>query len=238
GDYIGIVDPNWRPVYINPAGRKMVGLPLDFPVKNTTTSDYLPPDQRAFLTDVIVPSVMEQGRWQGETYLRHWQTKEASRVSNDTFLVRDPKTGRLLGISAIVRDISDVRRAQDQLRESEGRLERALRGSNLGTWDWNIDTGAVIFNSRWAEMRGFSLDEVRPHVDSWSSTVHPDDLPDVLQSLNHHMQGLTSEYEGEYRVRTKSGSWIWVLARGKVFTRDENRQPIRMVGTELDITDR
>jgi len=119
-----------------------------------------------------------------------------------------------------------------------GILECALRGSNLGTWDWDIKTGEVIFNSRWAEMRGFSIDEVRPHVDSWSSNVHPDDWEDTLQSLNHHIQGITSEYEGEYRARTKSGSWIWVMARGKVFARDENHQAIRMVGTDLDITDR
>jgi PAS domain S-box-containing protein len=87
-------------------------------------------------------------------------------------------------------------------------------------------------------MRGFSLDEVRPHVDSWSSNVHPDDWEDTLESLNHHIQGITPEYEGEYRARTKSGSWIWVMARGKVFTRDANHQAIRMVGTDLDITDR
>src|SRR5262249_29744462 len=73
---------------------------------------------------------------------------------------------------------------------------------------------------------------------SWSSTVHPDDWPDTLQSLNHHIQGITPEYEGEYRARTKSGSWIWVMARGKVFARDKNHQAIRMVGTDLDITDR
>jgi hypothetical protein len=59
-----------------------------------------------------------------------------------------------------------------------------------------------------------------------------------LQSLNYHIQGITSEYEGEYRVRTKSGIWIWVMSRGKVFARDENDQAIRMVGTDLDITDR
>jgi len=134
--------------------------------------------------------------------------------------------------------LAHAQAARDQLRESEQRLERALRGSNLGTWDWNIKTGEVVFNSRWAEMRGFSLDEVRPHVDSWSSNVHPDDWEDTLQSLNHHIQGITSEYEGEYRARTKSGSWIWVMARGKVFTRDANHQAIRMVGTDLDITDR
>jgi PAS domain S-box-containing protein len=135
-------------------------------------------------------------------------------------------------------EIADRKRTQDQLRESEQRLERALRGSNLGTWDWNIKTDEVIFNSRWAQMRGFSPDEIKPHVDSWSSNVDPDDWPDTLQSLNHHIQGITPEYEGEYRARTKSGSWIWVMARGKVFTRDENHQAFRMVGTELDITDR
>jgi PAS domain S-box-containing protein len=214
-DFIGIVDPNWKPVYVNPAGLKMVGLPLDYPVKDTKVSEYLTPDQRAFLTDVIVSSVREQGRWQGETYLRHWQTEQPIPVSDHTFTVRHSKTGHLLGIGAICRNISDVKRAQNQLRESEERLERALRGSNLGTWDWNIKTGEVVFNSRWAEMRGFSLDEIRPHVDSWSSNVHPDDREETLQSLNHHMQGITSEYEGEYRARTKSGGWIWVMAREK-----------------------
>jgi PAS domain S-box-containing protein len=237
-DFIAIGDPNSKPVYINPAGLKMVGLPLDHPVKDTEASKYFPPDQRPFVTDVIVPSIIKHGRWQGETYFRHWQTEEPIPISANSFMVRDPKTGRRLGMGTIARDISDVRRAQDQLRESEERLERALRGGSLGTWDWNIKTGEVIFNSRWAEMRGFSRDEVRPHVDSWSSTVHPDDWPDTLQSLNHHIQGITSEYEGEYRVRTKSGSWIWVMAMGKVFTRDENHEAVRMVGTELDITDR
>jgi PAS domain S-box-containing protein len=116
--------------------------------------------------------------------------------------------------AALEQEIADRKQAQDRLRESEERLERALRGSNVGTWDWNIKTGDVVFNARWAEMRGFSLDEVRSHVDSWSSTVHPDDWPDTLQSLNHHIQGITSEYEGEYRARTKSGTWIWVMARG------------------------
>jgi PAS domain S-box-containing protein len=140
--------------------------------------------------------------------------------------------------AALEQEIADRKRTQDQLSESEQRLERALRGSNLGTWDWNIKTGEVVFNSRWAEMRGFSLDEVRPHVDSWSSSVHPDDWSGLLQALRVHFQGLTSEYEGEYRAKTKSGSWIWVMASGKVFIRDENDQPLRMIGTEVDITDR
>jgi PAS domain S-box-containing protein len=237
-DFIGITNPNWKPVYLNPAGRKMVGLPLDHPVKDTEASEYFPHDRRAFLTDVIIPSVIGQGRWQGETYLRHWQTEAPIPVSDVAFVVRDFKTEHLLGMGIIARDISDTRRAQDQLRESKERLEGALRGGGLGAWDWNIKTGEVKHNSRWAEMRGFSLDEIKPYVDSWSSNVHPDDLDDTLQSLNHHIQGITPEYVSEYRARTKSGNWIWVMARGKVSARDENHQAIRMLGTELDITDR
>jgi PAS domain S-box-containing protein len=120
-DFIGIADPDWKPAYINPAGLKMVGLPLDHPVKDTEMLEYVPPDQRAFVTGVIVPSVTERGRWRGETYFRHWQTEEPISVSDDSFTVRDSKTGRLLGVGTIARDISDVRRAQDQLRESEKR---------------------------------------------------------------------------------------------------------------------
>ena len=99
-------------------------------------------------------------------------------------------------MGTITRDISDIRRAQSQLRESQERLERALRGAGLGTWDWNIKTGEVVFNSRWAEMRGFTLDEIKPHVDSWSSGVHPDDWPRIQQSLRDHCQGLTSGVRG------------------------------------------
>src|SRR5262249_56300153 len=117
-------------------------------------------------------------------------------------------------------------RKTEQLRESEGRLERAIRGSNLGTWDWNIKTGEVVFNSRWGEMRGFSPDEVKPHVDSWRSGVHPEDWREVQQSLGNHFQGLTSGFGAEYCARTKSGNWTWVLTRGKVITPEKTSNPL------------
>jgi PAS domain S-box-containing protein len=122
--------------------------------------------------------------------------------------------------------------------ESQERLELALRGANLGTWDWNIVTGHVTFNSRWTEMRGYELGEVRPHVDSWITGIHPEDLPGVNTKLEDYFEGKAPEYEAEFRVRTRSGTWIRVLDRGKVFTRDNRGKPIRMVGTELDITER
>ena len=88
-DFIGIADPNGKPVYVNPAGRRMVGLPADYPVENTEIPEYYSPDQRAFASDVIVRSMIEQGRWRGETYFRHWQTQEAIPVSDEHFMIRD-----------------------------------------------------------------------------------------------------------------------------------------------------
>jgi PAS domain S-box-containing protein len=96
----------------------------------------------------------------------------------------------------------------------------------------------VVFNPRWAEMRGFRLEEIRPHVDSWASGIHPEDQPRVQRALDDHLQGRVPEYESEFRARTRSGQWIWILDRGKVFARDERGRPLRMVGTELDVTAR
>src|SRR5262245_33532100 len=126
-DFIGIADPNGKPVYLNPAGRRMVGLPADYPVQNTQIPEYYSMDQRAFASDVIVRSMIEQGRWHGETYFRDWQTEEAIPVSDEHFMIRDPKTGRLLGMGTITRDISDARRTAAEREQLFAREQTARR---------------------------------------------------------------------------------------------------------------
>lgn len=237
-DFVGIADPDYKPVYVNRAGRRMVGLPLDFPVETTRIEDYYPPEQRAFVDRVIMKTVKEKGQWKGETYFRHWQTEKPIPVSDEHFLIRDPQTGRVLGMGTITRDISDLEKVADHLRQSQERFELALRGADLAAWDWNIETGEVVFSPRWAEMRGWRLEEIRHHVDTWLSGVHPEDLPQVQRVLTDYFEGRIPDYETEHRVRTRSGDWIWILDRGKIFARDEKGRPTRMVGTERDITGR
>jgi PAS domain S-box-containing protein len=128
--------------------------------------------------------------------------------------------------------------ANERVRQTQERFELALRGADLGAWDWNVKSGEAIFNPRWAEIRGFRMEEIRPHVDSWSSGVHPDDWPGVQKALADHFQGIVPEYDPEFRAKTKSGDWVWIRARGKVFTRDEKGQPQRMLGIEADISER
>jgi PAS domain S-box-containing protein len=146
--------------------------------------------------------------------------------------------GSLLGGIGITQDITERKRLETEVHQAQERIELALKGADLAAWDWNIETGQVFFNARWAEMRGYSADAVTPRVDSWSAGIHPEDLARVQQALDDHFAGRKPEYECEFRVQTKSGSWIWILDRGKVFTRNSQGQPMRMLGTELDITTR
>jgi hypothetical protein len=106
--------------------RRMVGLPAGFPVEHTQISDYYVPDQRAFASDVILRSMVDKGRWEGETYFRHWQTEQPIPVSDEHFLIRDPKTGRTLGMGTITRDISGTRRVAAEREELLAR-ERLAR---------------------------------------------------------------------------------------------------------------
>src|SRR4030095_6076212 len=85
---------------------------------------------------------------------------------------------------AFVRDISERKRGEEVLRQAQERFELALKGADLATWDWNIKPGEVIFNPRWAEMRGFRPEEIEPHVDSAFADIHPDDLPAVQKALD------------------------------------------------------
>jgi PAS domain S-box-containing protein len=146
--------------------------------------------------------------------------------------------GEITGFIEVVEDISNRKLAEEELRDTRERLELALQGADMGSWDWNVQTGAVIYNKRWAEMLGYSLEEMESHFRSWEKLVHPDDLPGFLGVLNAHLESKTAFYETEHRLRHKSGEWLWVLDKGKVIERDAQGKPIRACGTQLDITGR
>ena len=123
-------------------------------------------------------------------------------------------------------------------RESEERMKLALRGADLGTWDWNVRTGERTVDERWAGMLGYTLDEIEPHVRARTDLVHPDDVAGAEEALAAHLMGKSDSYEAELRLRHKSGDWVWVLDKGRVLERDADGQPLRICGTHLDITRR
>ncbi|MBK1695355.1 histidine kinase [Chromatium weissei] len=139
----------------------------------------------------------------------------------------------------VYEDVTERKALELALEESRERLTLALEGSDMGMWDWQVQTGKTELNERWAEMLGYTLAELQPTtIQTWLELCHPHDRPLIEKGLNAHFQGLTSYYECEVRLRHKAGHWLWILDRGKVVARDENGQPLRMAGTHLDITAR
>jgi PAS domain S-box-containing protein len=134
--------------------------------------------------------------------------------------------------------MSDLQESNLRLRETQERVELAVRGADLGTWDWNVETSETTFNERWAEMLGYTLDEIEPQRSASERLIHPDDKRGAGKALTSHLEGETDSYEGEHRLKHKSGDWIWVLDKGRVIDRDADGNPLRVCGTHLDITAR
>ena len=131
----------------------------------------------------------------------------------------------------------DVRRREAQIVEQRGRLVSIIEGTNAGTWEWNVQTGEVVFNDRWASIVGYSLEELAPvSIETWGGLVHPDDLKQSGVLLEKHFAGELPFYECEARMRHKDGHWVWVLDRGKVNSWTDDGKPLLMSGTHLDIT--
>jgi PAS domain S-box-containing protein len=138
---------------------------------------------------------------------------------------------------------SKIRKEQQQqaleLARTKESLQLAIAGSGIGLWDWEIQTGSVTFNDRWAEIIGYSIEELEPlNVETWRQNIHPDDLQKATLALEQHFQKETEAYECEFRMHHKLGAWVWVLASGKVVEWDTDGKPRRMAGTHLDISGR
>lgn len=134
-------------------------------------------------------------------------------------------------------DYPEVPLGLDPCMESKKQLEMVIEGTGVGIWDWHIPTGAVSFNERWAEIIGYTLEELKPvSIETWLRFAHPDDLQESGRLLDAHWRGETERYVCESRMLHKQGHWIWVLDSGKVVEWASDGKPLRMVGTHLDIT--
>ena len=141
----------------------------------------------------------------------------------------------MFGLLAHRRQV-DRKRARELLRESEERWQFAIEGAGDGVWDWNVQTGEVLYSRRWKEMLGYAEHEIGNGMEEWSSRVDPEVMPTIMGNLQAYFNGETSGYLNEYRMRCKDGSWKWILGRGKVVNRDSAGKPLRMVGTHTDIS--
>ncbi|MEM1452028.1 MAG: ATP-binding protein [Planctomycetota bacterium] len=210
---------------VEPTGEWSVGL-----------DDLLDPADRRSLGETIAafdPEIaeaieLEELRMQGPSGKALW-------VHMTLALLEEP-TGAIL-CTAVAVDVTARHEVEHELREKSQRLELVIDGTRLGTWDWNPQTGAVVFNERWAEMLGHAKSEIRDELVEWESRVHPDDLADCYADIQAHIEGRVPFYENIHRMRHKEGHWVYILDRGKIVERDAEGRPVRFTGTHTDITE-
>jgi len=133
-------------------------------------------------------------------------------------------------------DISDRKAAEENLQQERVRLTNILEGTRAGTWEWNVQTGEIFVNERWAAMLGYTLGELSPiTIKTLDQYTHPEDLKESKATLDRHFSGELEYYDSKYRMRHKNGQWIWVHDRGRLISHTQDGKPLMMYGTHTDI---
>lgn len=144
--------------------------------------------------------------------------------------------GNAISQVGMLQDITERKLVDLALRDSEQQLQLVLEGGHLGFWDWNIVTNEVERNAIWAEMLGYTLEEIQHTTQQWTDFIYPDDRAKAWQSIADTLGGVAPYHEVEYRMFHKDGSLVWVLDHASVVQRDAHGKPLRMSGTHTDIS--
>ena len=238
-DGFWVVDSQGRLLEANDVYSRMTGYTRDELI--TMTVSDIDVDERPAETRDHIQRVMRNHR---EVFEARHRRKDGTVIDVEVSVsVLPDSDGHLV---CFCRDITGRKRVEHQRREAElvlrderARLAGIIAGTNVGTWEWNIRTGETVFNDRWAEMIGYALDELAPvSITTWERFAHPDDLPQSAALLQKHFDGATEFYDIECRMRHKDGRWIWVHDRGKIISRTADGEPLLMMGTHQEITER
>jgi len=147
-------------------------------------------------------------------------------------------TGSVADLKRLIEHAISMEHADRSSRENEERLNLMLEATNDGLWDRDIQTGRVYFSPRWYTMLGYEPYELPPCYGTWSSLIHEADRYRAETRVREHTERKRDSYEIEFRMKTKSGGWKWILSRGRVVAWDGQGRPARIIGTHIDITER
>jgi PAS domain S-box-containing protein len=229
-DIVAIIDTDGNVLMVNKAGAESVGSRADEIIGRN-------------LREIISGDVygLRRSKWNQviqtgkTTYLE--DERDGKYFETWFYPIFDAK-GKVESIAVFAHNITDRKETEKALRQSEEKFRLAMEVTNDALWDWNLNTNEVYRNPRHATMLGYAPHELTSSQDEWEKRIHPDDRQAVFQMLDEHLSGKRDSIEIEYRLETKSGGYKWVLGRGKIVAYNDDGSPARMVGTNIDITER
>lgn len=222
-------------VQVNQAATSNLGYSMD-ELKKMTPVDIKPEVTQEQFLQIITP--LREGKEKQIIFETIHQRKDKSTYDVEVHLQLQ-NFGHESLFTAIIMDITDRKRQETLIKKERQRLASIIRGTNVATWEWNVQSGETIFNDRWAEMLGYTIDELQPiSIETWQKLTHPEDLKKANQVLQAHFSGDIDYYDVEFRMKHKDGHWVWIQDRGSVSVWTEDGQPLLMQGTHHDITQR
>ncbi|WP_027183207.1 PAS domain S-box protein [Desulfovibrio inopinatus] len=206
----------------------------------TYSRNFTHPDEAELVSSEII-KIMNHEYDEERAQLEHRIVRRDGEVRHIVvrFAIITDEFNRPIKTIGVNQDITLHKLAEEEMANQRRRLADIIQGTNVGTWEWNVQTGETVYNERWADIIGYSLAEISPTTsDTWVKCVHPDDLKVSNALLDDHFNGDLDYYECEVRLRHKSGDWVWILDRGKVSTWTADGKPLLMSGTHQDITEK
>ncbi len=211
--------------------------PQSFIPQYDSLDNVIHPEDLEPMRGAVAQSIVERTPF--ECVLRVIRPDGTIRVLLDQAEVFYDESGCPVRMIGTALDVTLQKQMETSLREERWRLQSVIEGTRAATWEWNIQTGEMVINEKWAEMIGFTPDELSPiSIRTWEELTHPDDLAQSEILLQRHFSGEIPYYECECRMKHKDGHWIWVLDRGQVITRTPDGKPLMMFGTHIEITSR
>lgn len=229
-DLLCIADTGGNFLKVNKAWEELLGYPVEY-IQQQRFFDFIHPED-------IPETTQAMARLTNHEDVTGFTNRY--RCKNGSYRYIEWKSTSKNGlIYAAARDITEHRLLEEELEAKTRRMDNILEGTNIGTWEWRIDSGETVFDERWAGMLGYTLEELSPTtIDTWKKLTHPEDLARCSRLLEQHFAGETAYYEAEFRMRHKSGEWVWILDRGKIITWSQDHAPLVMFGTHAEITKR
>jgi PAS domain S-box-containing protein len=143
----------------------------------------------------------------------------------------------IAGIVVTAHAVTERTRAEEALRDSQRWLDLALNASDVSLWSWDIHTNELRLSPRWIAQLGYAGDDIPNTFEEWAKYIHPDDRDRLLSAVPGYLQRPGADYEVEFRLRHKSGSYRWFLSRASLCSGADG-QPDRLMGCHIDITER
>lgn len=230
---------NWPVKYVSDNIESILGYtPADMTAADFNYAKLIHPDDIDFISEDVAAHLNNHDQNFEQSYRLRHADGHYLWIYDFTKLVWD-KNNTLREIRGYLFDQTSLFSTMQELESERERLFNIIEGTNVGTWEWNIQTGQLIINERWAEILGYHSENLQPvSTESLNNLIHPEDLPTREERISSHLKREISFYQFEFRMKHKTNGYIWIHESGKVVSLDEKGEPLWMFGIQQDVTAR